>query len=148
VTSILILNGPNLNLLGRREPRLYGSATLADVEALCRREAESLGVSVAFHQSNHEGGLVDAIHAALDHHDALVLNAGAYTHTSIALMDAVSATAIPAVEVHLSNVHSREDFRHRSYLARACVGTVTGFGAAVYPLAIRAMVLHLEGPTS
>ena len=145
MTGILVLNGPNLNLLGRREPQHYGSATLTDIEALCRAEAETLGVSVAFEQSNHEGALVDLIHGAIGRHDALVLNAGAYTHTSIAIMDAVSATALPAAEVHLSNVHSREGFRHRSYLARVCVGTLTGFGAAVYPLAMRALVQHLEG---
>ena len=146
MNSILILNGPNLNLLGRREPAHYGSATLADVERLCRQEAEELGLGVAFEQTNHEGALVDLIHGAIDRHHALVVNAGAYTHSSIAIMDAVSATGLPAVEVHLSNVHSREGFRHRSYLARVCVGTVTGFGAAVYPLAIRALARHLKGP--
>lgn len=145
MTSILILNGPNLNLLGRREPHLYGHETLADVEALCRREAQALGASVELEQTNHEGALVDLVHGAIGRHDGLVVNAGAYTHTSIALMDAVSAARMPAVEVHLSNVHSREDFRHHSYLARVCVGTVTGFGAAVYPLALRALVQHLQG---
>lgn len=144
MTSVLVLNGPNLNLLGRREPAHYGRATLADVERLCRSEAQALGVEVRFEQSNHEGGLVDAVHAAIGRDDGLVINAGAYTHTSIALMDAVSAAAIPAVEVHLSNVHAREAFRHRSYLARVAVGVICGFGAASYSLALRAMTEHLR----
>lgn len=144
MTSVLVLNGPNLNLLGRREPAHYGRATLSDVERLCRSEAQALGVEVRFEQSNHEGGLVDAVHAAIGRDDGLVINAGAYTHTSIALMDAVSAAAIPAVEVHLSNVHAREAFRHRSYLARVAVGVICGFGAASYSLALRAMTEHLR----
>ena len=144
MTSVLILNGPNLNLLGRREPAHYGRASLEEVERLCRSEAQSLSVAVAFEQSNHEGALVDAIHGAIGRHHGLVINAGAYTHTSIALMDAVSAAGLPAVEVHLSNVHAREGFRHRSYLARVAVGVICGFGAASYSLALRAMAEHLR----
>ena len=147
MTSVLILNGPNLNLLGRREPAIYGRETLADVERVTRAEAEALGVEVAFAQSNHEGALVDAVHEAIGRHQGLVVNAGAYTHTSIALMDAVSAAAIPAVEVHLSNVHAREGFRHRSYLARVAVGVICGFGSLGYALALRAVARHLEEET-
>lgn len=145
MTSILVINGPNLNLLGRREPEHYGRHSLADVERLCREEARGLGVAVAFEQSNHEGALVDAVHAAMGVHDGLCINAGAYTHTSIALMDAVSAAGVPAVEVHLSNLHAREGFRQRSYLGRVCLGSVAGFGAESYPLALRAVVRSLEG---
>ena len=147
MTSVLILNGPNLNLLGRREPAIYGRETLADVERVARAEAEALGVEVEFAQSNHEGALVDAVHEAIGRHQGLVVNAGAYTHTSIALMDAVSAAAIPAVEVHLSNVHAREGFRHRSYLARVAVGVICGFGSLGYALALRAVARHLEEET-
>ena len=142
--SVLILNGPNLNMLGRREPERYGTATLADLERRCREEASAIGLDVAFEQSNHEGALIDAIHAAPGRHHALVVNAGAYTHTSVALMDAVAAVGLPAVEVHLTNVHAREGFRHRSHLARACVGLVSGFGVASYTLALRAVASILE----
>ena len=137
--SILILNGPNLNLLGQRQPEVYGTTTLADVEALCRAEAEALGIALEFMQSNHEGALVDAIHGAVGRHDGLIINAGAYTHTSIALLDAVTSVALPAVEVHLSNVYAREDFRHQSYLARAALGIIAGFGAQSYILALQAL---------
>lgn len=144
MTSVLVLNGPNLNLLGRRDPAHYGSASLADIERACRAEAEALAVSLAFEQSNHEGALVDAVHAAIDHHQGLVINAGAYTHTSIALRDAIDAAGVPAVELHLSNVHAREPFRHRSLIAPVCVGVISGLGPAGYPLAVRAIVRHLE----
>ena len=138
--SILVLNGPNLNLLGTREPETYGHETLADLEARCRAAAETLDATVAFAQSNHEGALVDAIHAARGTHDGIVLNAGAYTHTSIALRDAISGVAIPTVEVHVSNVHARETFRHHSMIAGVCRGVIAGFGLAGYELAIRALV--------
>lgn len=141
--SLLVLNGPNLNLLGTREPEVYGRATLADVETLCREAGDDLAVAIAFQQSNHEGALVDAIHAARGVHDGIVLNAGAYTHTSVALRDAISAANVPTVEVHLSNVHAREPFRHRSLIAPVVVGQIAGFGPASYVLAIRALRLHL-----
>lgn len=144
MTSLLILNGPNLNLLGTREPEIYGADTLADVEARCVAHGEAKGISVACAQSNHEGALVDAIQAAKGVHDGIILNAGAYTHTSIALHDAIAGTEVPTIELHLSNVHAREAFRHHSYIARVAVGVICGFGAAGYILAMDAMIGHLE----
>jgi 3-dehydroquinate dehydratase II len=137
--KIWVLNGPNLNLLGTREPSVYGSATLADVEAACRAAAKAHGADVDFRQSNHEGELIDWLHeAGRTAGDSLgvVLNAGAYTHTSVALGDAIKSIAVPVIEVHLSNVHAREPFRHHSYLSPACAGIVVGFGVAGYALAI------------
>ena len=139
MVSLLVLNGPNLNLLGTREPATYGSATLADVEAICRHAADALGVSVEFAQSNHEGVLVDAIHAAVGRHAGIVLNAGAYTHTSLALRDAIAGAGVPTVELHISNVHAREAFRHHSMIAPVCRGIIAGFGVAGYGLALRAL---------
>lgn len=147
MTSLLILNGPNLNLLGTREPEIYGADTLADVEARCHAHGTAKGVNVACLQSNHEGALVDAIHAAKGTHDGIILNAGAYTHTSIALHDAIAGTQVPTIELHLSNVHAREEFRHHSYIARVAVGVICGFGAAGYILAMDAMIGHLEAKT-
>ena len=147
MTSILVLNGPNLNLLGTRQPQVYGTTTLADIEAMCRAHAQSRGTDIAFAQSNHEGALVDALHAARGTHDGVILNAGAYTHTSIALMDAISSTELPVVELHLSNIHAREPFRHRSYIAPVAVGQICGFGARGYVLAIDALLGHLEART-
>ena len=144
MSSILILNGPNLNLLGTREPATYGSATLADAETLCRAEAEGLGVTIAFAQSNHEGALVDALHDAVGRRDGVVLNAGAYTHGSIAIRDAIAGIALPCVELHVTNVHAREAFRHRSMIAGVCLGVIAGFGVAGYPLAVRALAGHLR----
>lgn len=142
-SSILILNGPNLNLLGTRQPEVYGSTTLADIEEMCRAHAAPRGVTPEFIQSNHEGALVDAIHAARATHAGIILNAGAYTHTSIALMDAISSVELPVIELHLSNIHAREDFRHHSFIARVAVGVICGFGAAGYTLAIDALLGHL-----
>lgn len=144
MTSLLILNGPNLNLLGQRQPHVYGATTLAEIEATCRAKAQAMGLGLDFVQSNSEGALVDAIHAAKGTHDGIILNAGAYTHTSIALMDAISSVELPAIELHLSNVHAREEFRHVSYIARVAVGVICGFGPAGYELAIDAMARHLE----
>jgi 3-dehydroquinate dehydratase II len=134
---ILVLNGPNLNLLGSREPKIYGSATLADIERDLMAEAASRGARVSFFQSNHEGELVDRIQGARDDVvDFIIINAGALTHTSVALRDALAALAIPFIEVHLSNVYRREEFRHRSYLADLAVGVVAGLGARGYRYAL------------
>ncbi len=141
--SILILNGPNLNLLGTRQPEVYGTTTLSDIEAICMRKADALGVSMSFMQSNHEGALVDALHDAKGTHDGVVLNAGAYTHTSVAIRDAISATMLPVIELHLSNIHAREEFRHHSHIAAVVVGQICGFGAQGYPLAMDALITHL-----
>ena len=144
MASVLILNGPNLNLLGTRQPEVYGTTTLSDVEDLCKTHGQAIGLSVSFEQSNHEGALVDAIHAARGTHAGIILNAGAYTHTSIALMDAIASVELPAIELHLSNVHAREPFRHKSYIAQVCMGIICGFGAQGYVLALDAMKAHLE----
>ena len=145
MTAILILNGPNLNLLGLREPEIYGSKTLADIEADVAAYGTTRGVTVTCAQSNHEGTLVDAIHAARGVQDGIVLNAGAYTHTSIALRDAIAGTGVPTVELHLSNIHAREPFRHHSMIAPVAVGMICGFGAAGYSLAVDALLGHLGG---
>jgi 3-dehydroquinate dehydratase-2 len=139
-----VVHGPNLNLLGTREPALYGSATLDDVNAGVASLASELGVGVEFFQSNHEGALVDHVQEAAGRVGGFVVNAGAYTHTSIALRDALAGVARPYVEVHLSNVFARERFRHRSYLAAGAVGIVSGFGAESYRLGLRALVELLE----
>ena len=143
---ILVLNGPNLNLLGQREPGIYGACTLAGLEDLCRAEAKTLGVALGFAQSNHEGALVDALHDAQASQDGVVLNAAAYTHSSIALRDAISAISVPVLELHLSNIHAREPFRHRSMIAPVCIGVIAGLGAQGYPLAVRAMHDHIKAP--
>lgn len=132
---ILVLNGPNLNLLGSREPEVYGRETLADIEVLVRRRAEELGIEIDFMQTNHEGELIDAIHAHRDW-DAMILNAGGYTHTSIALADAIAGAQLLTVEVHLSNLHKREAFRQHSYVATVAWGLLTGFGWRGYLAAL------------
>ncbi|MEO9632352.1 MAG: type II 3-dehydroquinate dehydratase [Sulfitobacter sp.] len=139
MASVLILNGPNLNLLGTRQPEVYGKTTLADVEALCAAETARLDLEMQFAQSNHEGALIDLIHEARGQHAGIILNAGAFTHTSIALMDAIASVELPVVEVHLSNIHARESFRHRSYIAPVAIGQICGFGVHGYVLAIQAL---------
>ena len=141
---VLLLNGPNLNLLGLREPGLYGADTLEAIEAELGRQAAGLGVELECFQSNHEGALVDRIHAARGHADGILINAGAFTHTSIALRDALLGVAIPYVELHLSNVHARESFRHHSYLADKALGVICGFGPASYGLALQGLVQRLR----
>jgi 3-dehydroquinate dehydratase-2 len=140
--SVVVLNGPNLNLLGRRDPEVYGTATLADVEQLCRDEAAALGLDAELFQSNHEGALIDRVHQAFDDGAAVVCNLGAYTHTSVALMDALAVLAAPVIEVHLSNIHAREEFRHRSYVALVADASIVGAGVHGYALALR-HVAHL-----
>ena len=141
---ILILNGPNLGLLGRREPGIYGQRTLEDIVAETCERARSLGAEAEAFQSDSEGELVARIGAALDTADGLILNPAAYTHTSVALRDAIAATGLPAVEVHLSNVYRREPFRHTSLTAPVCIGQITGFGGFGYCLAVEALVRHLR----
>ena len=135
---VLVLHGPNLNLLGKREPALYGRATLADIEGRLRALAGELGVAVETFQSNSEGALVDRIQAAREQADVIVINAGAYTHTSVAIRDALLVTELPVIEVHLSNTYKREAFRHRSLIADIAVGQIVGFGADSYLLGLRA----------
>jgi 3-dehydroquinate dehydratase-2 len=142
--SLLVLNGPNLNLLGQRQPQVYGKATLADVEALCREAAGRLELDIEFRQSNHEGVLIDWLHEAKGRHHGVVLNAGAITHTSSALMDAIASVELPVAEVHLSNIHRREDFRHLSYVSKVALGMICGFGPHGYVLAMEALAAHLR----
>lgn len=147
VVRILVINGPNLNTLGWRQPEVYGHQSLADVEALCVAEGKRLGLDVECFQSNSEGAIVDQIHSARGVFDGIALNAGAYTHTSIAILDALLAVTIPAVEVHLSNVYQRESFRHHSYLAKGAIGVIAGFGAHSYVLALHALQQKLSEAT-
>jgi 3-dehydroquinate dehydratase-2 len=141
---ILVLNGPNLQLLGRRKPEVYGGRSLADVEERLRKLAGELGVAVECLQSNHEGDLVDWIGSAPGRFAAILLNPGAYTHTSVAIRDAIEAVGLPAVEVHISNIHAREEFRHRSLIAPVCLGQICGMGTLGYELALRALADHLR----
>ena len=141
---ILVLNGPNLNLLGTREPEVYGSATLKDLEAQCEQWAAEVGARIRCRQSNHEGQLIDWLHRAADEGaKGVVINPGGLTHTSVSLRDAVSGIRVPVVEVHISNVYAREAFRHHSYLSAVCVGTVTGLGIHSYGAAIRFLARDL-----
>ena len=137
--SVLILNGPNLNLLGSREPEIYGTMTLAEMEAACRDHAAGAGLQAECFQSNHEGELVDAIHGAIGKHAAIIINAGAYSHTSIAIPDALRGSDLPVYEVHLSNVHAREEFRHHSYISEVASAVICGLGLRGYLAAIDAV---------
>jgi 3-dehydroquinate dehydratase-2 len=142
--AILVLNGPNLNLLGVREPKTYGSETLADIEEACLDRAAALDLALDFRQSNHEGQLVDWIQEARESADGIIINAGAYTHTSIAILDALRACELPIVEVHLSNIFAREPYRHHSYVSSVARGVICGFGAQSYILALDAIAYVLE----
>jgi 3-dehydroquinate dehydratase-2 len=136
--TVFVLNGPNLNMLGKREPGIYGGKTLADIEADCKEAGAELGITVDFRQTNHEGVLVDWLHEANDRAEAVCINPGAYGHTSIALHDAIRAISKPVIELHLSNIHAREEFRHKTWTAPAVKGIICGFGAHSYILALRA----------
>ena len=143
LSSVLVIHGPNLNLLGQREPEIYGALTLGDINQGLIGEAEKIGVDIECRQSNHEGVLIDWIHDAQGRFAGIVINPGAYTHTSVAIRDAIAATEIPLVEVHLSNIHKREEFRHHSYIAPVAIGQISGFGADSYRLGLWALVKHL-----
>ena len=141
--TVMVLNGPNLNLLGTREPDIYGTETLESIEEACRKRAADLGLAVEFRQSNNEGDLVDWVQEAGGSHQALIVNAGAYTHTSVALLDALLATELPIIEVHLSNINQREEFRHHSYVSKAADGMICGLGGHGYELALEALAKNL-----
>jgi 3-dehydroquinate dehydratase-2 len=142
--KILILHGPNLNLLGQREPGVYGTLTLSEINERLEADAADLQVAIECRQSNHEGTLIDWIHEAMGQFDGVVINPGGYTHTSVAMRDAIAGTALPTVEVHLSNIHKREAFRHHSYIAPVAIGQISGFGPESYRLGLRALVTHLR----
>ena len=142
--KILIIHGPNLNLLGKREPEIYGKTTLDEVNSLLKKEAETLGIEIDFFQSNSEGEIVTRIQSAMGKFDGMVINPGAYTHTSVAIRDAVASTGISTVEVHISNVHKREEFRQKSFISGLAVGVISGFGVDSYLLGLRGLVSYLK----
>lgn len=144
MAAVLVLHGPNLNLLGTREPKIYGSDTLEDINELLRKRAEKAGLGIDFLQSNHEGVLVDAVQKAKGKYEYIILNAAAFTHYSIALRDAISAVDVPVIEVHISNIHQREEFRHTSVLAPVAMGQVCGLGIASYLAALEAIIFKLK----
>lgn len=141
---VLVLNGPNLNLLGTREPEIYGAETLADVEALCHRTGKDVGLVVDFRQSNHEGELITWIHEARGTADAIVINPAGYSHTSVAIHDALKGVGLPVAEVHISNIHQREQFRHHSYVSAVAFGVICGFGVTGYRMALTALAEKLK----
>jgi len=141
---VYVLNGPNLNLLGKRQPHIYGHETLADVEAECRRTAAELALEIVFHQSNREYEIIDWIHEARERAGGIVINPAAFTHTSVAILDALNACDIPIIEVHISNVHKREAFRHHSYVSSVASGVIAGFGTQGYPLALQRLARLID----
>ena len=143
---VYVLNGPNLNLLGKRQPHIYGHETLADVEAECRRTAADLALEIVFHQSNREYEIIDWIHEARERAGGIVINPAAFTHTSVAILDALNACDIPIIEVHISNVHKREAFRHHSYVSTVASGVIAGFGTQGYPLALQRLARLIDDP--
>jgi len=143
--TVYVLNGPNLNLLGKRQPEIYGHETLADVEAACRRAGEQLGLAIRFHQSNREYELIDWVHEAREDAAGIVINPAAFTHTSVALLDALKTCDFPIFEVHISNVHQRESFRHHSYVSLAATGVIAGLGTQGYTLALQRLARLIEG---
>lgn len=142
--NLLVLHGPNLNLLGQREPNIYGVMTLQNINDLLKEEGQKQQVTVSCFQSNHEGALVDAIHEAIGKYQGIIINAGAYTHTSVAIRDALAGVKIPTVEVHLSNIYQREEFRHHSYIAPVVIGQISGFGVQSYLLGLMALINYLK----
>lgn len=146
--KILVINGVNMNMLGIREPKKYGSMTLKEIEKDLYAYSFELGIDIETFQSNHEGEIAEKIHSALNNADGIVINPGAYTHTSIAIRDALSAVNLPAAEVHLTNIHAREDFRHHSVIAPVCVAQISGFGADCYKLAIKGLISYIQKTSS
>lgn len=142
--KILVINGPNLNMLGTREPEKYGTTTLEDIEKNLHAYSFELGIDIETFQSNHEGEIIDKIQSALGNFEGILINPGAYTHTSIAIRDAISSVNLPCVEVHMTNIYAREEFRHQSYISAVCVGHIVGFGGNVYKLGLKAICEHLK----